>query len=99
MLFFCTYRLAISLGGDTDTIASMAGAITGAYLGLQVHSQLISSRWLDIQFIVLDEIYRYSSVVSVIYRIHQVSKQLREENIRPGHLLSVCRCNRSTVPA
>ena len=25
---------AISLGGDTDTIASMAGAISGAYLGL-----------------------------------------------------------------
>jgi poly(ADP-ribose) glycohydrolase ARH3 len=27
---------AISLGGDTDTIASMAGAISGAYLGIQV---------------------------------------------------------------
>ena len=26
---------AISLGGDTDTIASMAGAISGAYLGLE----------------------------------------------------------------
>ena len=25
---------AISLGGDTDTIASMAGAVSGAYLGL-----------------------------------------------------------------
>ncbi|XP_023324703.1 poly(ADP-ribose) glycohydrolase ARH3-like isoform X2 [Eurytemora carolleeae] len=30
-----TIRLAIHLGGDTDTIASMAGAITGAYLGVQ----------------------------------------------------------------
>jgi len=30
-----TIRLAIHLGGDTDTIASMAGAITGAYLGIQ----------------------------------------------------------------
>jgi len=30
-----TIRLAIRLGGDTDTIASMAGAISGAYLGLQ----------------------------------------------------------------
>ncbi|XP_031555114.1 ADP-ribose glycohydrolase ARH3-like [Actinia tenebrosa] len=28
-------HFAISLGGDTDTIASMAGAISGAYLGLQ----------------------------------------------------------------
>jgi len=30
-----TIRLAIRLGGDTDTIASMAGAISGAYLGLE----------------------------------------------------------------
>jgi len=29
-----TVIYAISLGGDTDTIASMAGAISGAYLGL-----------------------------------------------------------------
>ena len=27
-------NFAISLGGDTDTIASMAGAISGAYWGL-----------------------------------------------------------------
>jgi poly(ADP-ribose) glycohydrolase ARH3 len=27
---------AVSLGGDTDTIASMAGAISGAYLGMDV---------------------------------------------------------------
>ena len=26
-------RLAIGLGGDTDTIASMVGALSGAYLG------------------------------------------------------------------
>merc|ERR1719391_1856581 len=30
-----TIKLAIQLGGDTDTIASMAGAITGAYLGAE----------------------------------------------------------------
>ncbi len=36
-----TCRLAISLGGDTDTIASMAGAITGAYLGIQVSAHLL----------------------------------------------------------
>lgn len=28
-----TIQYAISLGGDTDTIASMAGSIVGAYLG------------------------------------------------------------------
>ena len=27
-------RLAISLGGDTDTIGAMTGAISGAYLGV-----------------------------------------------------------------
>jgi poly(ADP-ribose) glycohydrolase ARH3 len=26
---------AISLGGDTDTIAAMTGAISGAYLGIE----------------------------------------------------------------
>ncbi|CAH1994390.1 unnamed protein product [Acanthoscelides obtectus] len=37
-----TIQYAISLGGDTDTIASMAGAIAGAYLGEEaVNSELI----------------------------------------------------------
>ena len=30
-----TLKLAITMGGDTDTIASMACAITGAHLGLE----------------------------------------------------------------
>ena len=34
---------AISLGGDTDTIASMAGAIGGAYWG----KACIPSEWID----------------------------------------------------
>ena len=34
---------AISLGGDTDTIAAMTGAISGAYLGFES----IPSRWKD----------------------------------------------------
>lgn len=32
-VFRRTIQYAISLGGDTDTIASMAGSIVGAYLG------------------------------------------------------------------
>ncbi len=32
---------AISLGGDTDTIGAMAGAISGAYLGVDA----IPGRW------------------------------------------------------
>lgn len=34
---------AVSLGGDTDTIAAMTGAVSGAYLG----SSAIPPRWLD----------------------------------------------------
>ncbi len=34
-----TVIYAISLGGDTDTIASMAGAIAGAYLGIEAIPQ------------------------------------------------------------
>ena len=34
---------AISLGGDTDTIGSMAGAIGGAYLGVEK----IPQEWVD----------------------------------------------------
>lgn len=34
-----TIQYAISLGGDTDTIASMAGAIAGAYYGYGIVSE------------------------------------------------------------
>jgi len=34
---------AISLGGDTDTIGAMTGAISGAYLGVDA----IPGRWQD----------------------------------------------------
>ena len=37
-----TIIYAISLGGDTDTIASMAGAIAGAYYGFDS----ISPKWI-----------------------------------------------------
>lgn len=33
-IFRRTIQYAISLGGDTDTIASMAGSMAGAYLGI-----------------------------------------------------------------
>lgn len=36
-------RFAVLLGGDTDTIASMAGALAGAYLG----ESAIPAAWLD----------------------------------------------------
>jgi poly(ADP-ribose) glycohydrolase ARH3 len=37
--FTSTIVYAVSLGGDTDTIASMAGAISGAYLGIEAIPQ------------------------------------------------------------
>ncbi len=39
--FASTVIYAVSLGGDTDTIASMAGAISGAYLGVDA----LPSEW------------------------------------------------------
>ena len=41
--FISTVTYAISLGGDTDTIASMAGAISGAYLGIDA----IPGYWIE----------------------------------------------------
>jgi len=41
--FVSTVIYAVSLGGDTDTIASMAGAISGAYLGIDT----IPSEWQE----------------------------------------------------
>lgn len=41
--FVSTILYAVSLGGDTDTIASMAGAISGAYLGIEA----IPPKWRD----------------------------------------------------
>ena len=39
-----TICYAVSLGGDTDTIATMAGAIAGAYYGIDE----VPSRWFEI---------------------------------------------------
>jgi poly(ADP-ribose) glycohydrolase ARH3 len=37
--FLRSIHYAISLGGDTDTIASMAGSISGAHLGFEAIPQ------------------------------------------------------------
>lgn len=41
--FASTMTYAVSLGGDTDTIVSMAGAISGAYLG----TAALQNDWLS----------------------------------------------------
>ena len=50
---------AISLGGDTDTIASMAGAIGGAYFGYDK----IPQDWIDC----CEEVARACSLADSIY--------------------------------
>ena len=51
---------AISLGGDTDTIASMAGAIAGAYYG----QDSIPQRWRDIcEAKSIDDAKRYAKEI------------------------------------
>jgi poly(ADP-ribose) glycohydrolase ARH3 len=42
--FLSTVTYAISLGGDTDTIAAMAGAMSGAYLGCQAIPETLLQR-------------------------------------------------------
>ncbi len=42
--FVATVTYAISLGGDTDTIAAMAGALSGAYLGRQAIPETLLQR-------------------------------------------------------
>lgn len=41
--FIRIIRYSILLGGDTDTIASMAGSIAGAYLGFSAIPQVFAS--------------------------------------------------------
>jgi poly(ADP-ribose) glycohydrolase ARH3 len=48
-----TVIFAVSLGGDTDTIAAMAGAISGAYLGMEAipsewHTKLENREYIEV---------------------------------------------------
>ncbi len=55
-----TIIYAVSLGGDTDTIASMAGAIAGAYYG----QDSIPQRWRDIcEAKAIDDAKRYAKEI------------------------------------
>ena len=47
-----TLKLAITMGGDTDTIASMACAITGAHLGLETIPRYLYSSCEDYKQVV-----------------------------------------------
>ncbi|KHJ42888.1 hypothetical protein D918_06970 [Trichuris suis] len=61
-----TIAYAISLGGDTDTIASMAGAICGAYFGDACFTSELMKRMEGAQFYLnaADTInYRFTAVL------------------------------------
>ena len=60
--FTSTIVYAISLGGDTDTITSMAGAIAGAYLGVDA----IPTEWLT-------ALEKKDYISSLAYKLWQVS--------------------------
>ena len=40
-------RLAVSMGGDSDTIAAMAGGVAGAFYGVDEFHQQLARRYLD----------------------------------------------------
>lgn len=58
----------VNLGGDTDTIAAVAGAMSGAYLGVEA----IPERWL----LVLQDRYRIEDIAS---EIHAINAQTRTQ--------------------
>ena len=49
-------RLAVSMGGDSDTIAAMTGSVAEAYYGLDEFSRSLARRYLDEKLLsVIDE--------------------------------------------
>jgi len=61
--FASTVIYAVSLGGDTDTIASMAGAISGAYLGIDALPSEWQKQLENLEYIstLADKLWRASS--------------------------------------
>jgi poly(ADP-ribose) glycohydrolase ARH3 len=58
--FASVIRFAIQLGGDTDTIASMAGALSGAFLGLAG----IPAAWRELEGV--EELARFADALLVL---------------------------------
>ena len=62
---------AISLGGDTDTIASMAGAISGAYWGVNEVPELWKSKCEGVEEAI--------EFANKIYELHEQRKETDSE--------------------
>ncbi len=61
-----TVRTAIAVGGDVDTTAAMAGAISGAYLGVDA----IPERWA--RRVTDQGTWGYDELVELTYRCHRL---------------------------
>jgi ADP-ribosylglycohydrolase len=64
--YWGTICTAIAVGGDVDTTAAMAGAISGAYLGLDS----IPGRWA--RYVTDRGIWGYDELVELAHRCHQL---------------------------
>eukprot|EP00088_Acartia_fossae_P023000 TRINITY_DN24063_c0_g1_i1.p1 TRINITY_DN24063_c0_g1~~TRINITY_DN24063_c0_g1_i1.p1 ORF type:complete len:367 (+),score=51.45 TRINITY_DN24063_c0_g1_i1:1-1101(+) len=69
-----TIRLAIHLGGDTDTIASMAGAISGAYLGIKKIPEYLYKFCESTDEVIQQGI----DIYNIVYNVHQESASTNE---------------------
>jgi len=61
-----TVQTAIAVGGDVDTTAAMAGAISGAYLGIRAVPTELASRVTD------QGTWRYADLVDLAHRCHRI---------------------------
>jgi ADP-ribosylglycohydrolase len=61
-----TVCTAIAVGGDVDTTAAMAGAISGAYLGLQAIPRRLA------QYLTDQGIWGFAELIELAYECHQL---------------------------
>jgi ADP-ribosylglycohydrolase len=61
-----TVSTAIAVGGDVDTTAAMAGAISGAYLGLQAIPRRLA------QYLTDQGIWGFAELIELAYECHQL---------------------------
>jgi ADP-ribosylglycohydrolase len=64
-----TVCTAIRAGGDTDTTAAMAGAISGAYLGLDLIPSHLASRLTD------QEKWGFDELVKLAHQCYEIKIQ------------------------
>lgn len=67
--YWQTICTAIAVGGDVDTTAAMAGAISGAHLGLEAIPQNRASRLTD------QGLWGFEQLVELAYRAYEIKMQ------------------------